>query len=78
MDDGKIIRYLEVNIDGRRSWYKDDSDSVEIGDIVLVSYGIYEIEAVVVNVVRCAYPYVVYPYKKTKSIYEIIERAAKK
>jgi len=53
MEDGIVVRYLEINIDGRISWYKDDSDTAQTGDIVIVPYGRYELKAKVVNAVRC-------------------------
>lgn len=72
--EGKtIIRFVKVRMPEYDPWYIDESDTVEIGDIVLVPFSGYELKGVVKQVVRCIYPHVVFEVRKTKSIIEIVE-----
>ena len=53
MDDN-IVRYVLVDDGfGNRSWYIDETDSVEERDFVLVPYGIDEKRGFAATVVRC-------------------------
>ena len=71
MDDN-IVRYVLVDDGfGNRSWYIDETDSVEERDFVLVPYGF------AATVVRCIPPYTPYPLAKTKPIFEVTERRGK-
>ena len=77
--DGDIIRYVQVSFAfGMPSWYIDLDDEIEVGDMVLVSYRYQEQEGIVSQVVRCVYPYVIYPTDKTFPVFEIVKRAEKK
>ena len=49
-------------------------DSIEEKDKVLVDYRCEETEGIVCQMVRCVYPYTIYPIRKTKPVLEIIER----
>lgn len=72
---GKIIRYVLVKFAfGYPSWYYDDRDEAEKGDLVLASYGVEDLTGQVVQVVRCIYPHVIYDLKKTKPILKIIKK----
>ena len=72
--EGKtIIRYLKVRMPECDSWYIDESDSAEIGDVILAPFSTYELKGVVKQVVRCIYPHVVFEVRKTKSIIEIVK-----
>ena len=74
-ENGEIIRYAQVNFGfGYPSWYIDLDDEVEQGDMVIAPYRHQEQEGIVTQVVRCVYPYVVYPAKKTLPIFEITKR----
>lgn len=65
---GDIIRYVQVAFgNGYPSWYIDLDDVVETGDTVLVPYRHQEQEGNVTQVVKCVYPYVVFPAKKPRS-----------
>ena len=77
MDDN-IVRYVLVDDGfGDRSWYIDETDSVEERDFVLVPYGIDEKRGFAATVVRCIPPYTPYPLAKTKPIFEVTERRGK-
>jgi len=78
MEDGMIIRYIGIKTEYGITWYIDDTDSVEVGDKILVSLQGYDVNAKVAVAARCVYPHVVYPYHKTLSVIEIVERAEKK
>lgn len=72
---GEIIRFILVKFDfGYPSWYYDELDEAEKGDLVLASYGVEELTGQVIQVVRCVYPHVIYDIKKTKPIFEIIKK----
>lgn len=78
MMDNNIVRYVLVDVGfGNRSWYIDETDSVEEKDFVLVSYGIEESPGCAATVVRCIPPYTPFPMEKTKSILEITGRRGK-
>ena len=78
-DDGDIIRYVEVELgNGYPSWYIDLDDEVEQGDWVIVPYQRQEREGIAAKVVKCVYPYVVFPAEKTKVILEITKKADRK
>ena len=77
MEDGMIVRYIGIKTEYGITWYKDDTDSAEVGDKVIIPFQGYELPAKVAVAARCIYPHVVYPYHKTKSIFEIVERAEK-
>ena len=77
MEDGTIIRYIGIRTEYGITWYTDDSDSAEVGDKVIIPFQMHEIPAIVAVAARCVYPHVVYPYHKTKSIYEIVEKKNK-
>ncbi len=73
--DGKIIRYVLVKFAfGYPSWYYDELDEAEKGDLVLASYGVEELTGQVMQVVRCVYPHVIFDVKKTKPIFEIVRK----
>lgn len=75
--DGDIIRYALVAFAAYKPvWYYDELDEVEVDDMVIVPYGIREMDGQVLQVVRCVYPHVVYDFKKTKPIYEVTKKAA--
>lgn len=75
MENGEIIRYVSVAFAfGQPSWYYDETDSIEEKDKVIVDYRYEDTEDIVCQVVRCAYPYTIYPFHKTKPVLEIIER----
>ena len=67
------IRYVKVRMPEYDPWYIDESDTAEIGDIVLAPFTGLELKGVVKQVVRCIYPHVVFEVRKTKSIIEIVE-----
>ena len=74
--DGDIIRYVLVAFAfGNPSWYCDLDDEIEVGDTVLVSYRRQEQQGIVSQVVRCVYPYVIYPTNKTLPVFEVVKRA---
>ena len=78
MEYGKIVRYVSVAVAfGQPAWYYDETDSIEEKDMVLVDYRYEEMEGIVCQVLRCAYPYTPYPLHKTKPVLEIIERRGK-
>lgn len=78
MNNGDIVRYVQITFGfGEAVWYIDEDDCIEERDKVLVSYGTQEKEGIVISVVRCIYPYVIYPIEKTKAVLEIIERHGK-
>ena len=70
MQEGDIIRYLLVVSPAFRepAWYIDETDSIEKGAWVDLTYGVIETFGEVTTVVRCIYPYVPYPFNKTKNI----------
>ena len=77
--DGDIIRYVLVSFAfGTPSWYIDLDDEIEVGDMVLVPYRHQEQEGIVSQVVKCVYPYVIYPTNKTLLVFETIKKAEKK
>lgn len=59
-----IICVLVKFVVGYPSWYYDDCDKAEKGDLVLASYGDEKLTGQVVQVVRCVYLYVIYDVKK--------------
>ena len=72
---GDIIRYILVSFGfGYPSWYYDELDEAEKGDLVLASYGVEELTGQVVQGVRCVYPHVIFDVKKTKPIFEIVRK----
>lgn len=72
---GDIIRYVLVKFAfGYPSWYYDELDEAEKGDLVLASYGVEELTGQVMQVVRCVYPHVIFDVKKTKPIFEIVRK----
>lgn len=72
---GEIIRFVLVKIAfGYPSWYYDELDEAEKGDLVLASYGVEELTGQVMQVVRCVYPHVIFDVKKTKPIFEIVRK----
>lgn len=78
-EDGDIIRYVEVELgNSYPSWYRDLDDEVEPGDWVIVPYQHQEREGIAAKVVKCVYPYVVFPAEKTKVILEITKKANSK
>lgn len=71
---GEIIRYVLVKFDfGYPSWYYDELDEVNEGDMALASHGTEELVGQVVKVVRCVYPHVLFDIYKTKPIIKIIK-----
>ncbi|MBO5019184.1 MAG: hypothetical protein J6D52_00830 [Clostridia bacterium] len=74
--DGDIIRYVKVaSAFNNSSWYCDLDDEIEKGDTVIVPYMRKETEGIVSQVVRCVYPYVVFPIKKTLPVLELVKKA---
>lgn len=72
---GDIIRYILVSFGfGYPSWYYDELDEAEKGDLVLASYGVEELTGQVVQGVRCVFPHVIFDVKKTKPIFEIVRK----
>lgn len=72
---GDIIRYILVSFGfGYPSWYYDELDEAEKGDLVLASYGVEGLTGQVVQVVRCVYLHVIFDVKKTKPIFEIVRK----
>ena len=75
---GDVIRYVLVKFAfGYPSWYYDELDKAEKGDLVLASYDAEKLTGQVVQVVRCIYPHVIYDVKKTKPILRIVKEINK-
>ena len=73
--EGDIIRYVQVIVGSDYlPWYIDLDDKAEKGDRVLVPYRYKEEAGIVAQVVRCVFPYVIYPSEKTKPVFEIIHK----
>ena len=54
MMEDEVVRYISVGFGfGNTSWYIDETDSVEKGDLVIVPYGIDEKLGFAATVVRC-------------------------